>query len=158
MHSTRTSSIRHLPKDQRERRVREAAALPGADEAGGQAAYFLPDIKVAYDEPLTRDQHPTRRYREHLRRAGNTKNPVNTGERTPGGETTEPKVGSSNLSGRVWTLVELEATSTLIDQLPRLADAELAFVRIDARKRDQDVWLRPDGGEHVAVAKARADT
>jgi hypothetical protein len=36
-------------------------------------------------------------------------------------------------------LVELEATSTLIEQLPRLADAELAFVWIDARKRDQDV-------------------
>jgi hypothetical protein len=57
MHSTRTSSMRHLPKDERERPVREAAALAGADGAVGEAAAFLPEIKVAYDEPLTRDQH-----------------------------------------------------------------------------------------------------
>jgi hypothetical protein len=43
----------HLSKDKRERRVREAAALPGADEAGGQVAAFVTDI--AYDEPLTGD-------------------------------------------------------------------------------------------------------
>jgi len=47
--------MRHLPKDERERRVREAAAVPGADGAVGEAAYFLPEIKVAYDEPLTGD-------------------------------------------------------------------------------------------------------
>ena len=57
MHSTRTSSMRHLPKDERERRVREAAAVAGADGAVGEAAAFLTEIKVAYDEPLTGDQH-----------------------------------------------------------------------------------------------------
>ena len=41
MHSTRTSSMRHLPKDERERRVREAAAVAGADGAVGEAAAFL---------------------------------------------------------------------------------------------------------------------
>jgi hypothetical protein len=57
MHSTRTSSMRHLPKDERERRVREAAAVAGADGAVGEAAAFLTEIKVAHDEPLTGDQH-----------------------------------------------------------------------------------------------------
>ena len=57
MHFTRTSSMRHLRKDERERRVREAAAVAGADGAVGEAAAFLTEIKVAYDEPLTGDQH-----------------------------------------------------------------------------------------------------
>jgi hypothetical protein len=55
--STRASSTRHLPTDKRERRLREVAALPGAGEPGGQAAPFVTDVKVAYDEPLTGDRH-----------------------------------------------------------------------------------------------------
>ena len=52
--------------------------------------------------------------------------------------------------------VELEATHAGLDQLACFADRQLALVRVDAPKRDQDVWIGSRDLQYLIVAEPPA--